>query len=244
MKRATAFSLLTGGALLAAVAAFNEMTPAAQAGLFDDTWRVGEAVQSWLRSAGGMMTAHEPSGHPPLEQPLAPREQTADRAAVTGTADPPSGNPLQALSVKQLSITRERPIFSPSRRPPPPPAPTQVASVAIQKPAKPPEPDHPMVSLVGTVIGPGDRIAVLIETPTNNVFRLRVGEDHQGWVLRLVNAREATMMNKSEQAVVLELPKPAEAAGTGNMTVLPANMPVISHEVSADEQPVRRRNAR
>jgi hypothetical protein len=32
---------------------------------------------------------------------------------------PPSGNPLWAILLKDLSDTRERPIFTPSRRPPP-----------------------------------------------------------------------------------------------------------------------------
>ena len=237
MKRGIAFSLLTGGALFAALAAVNEeMTPVTPA---------GEAVQSWLRNAGGMVAAAEPSSAPPAERPPAQRGPSAERPRgnVSDDADPSSGNPLQALSVRQLAMTRERPIFSPSRRPPPPPAPVPVAPVAIRKPAKPPEPDRPMVSLVGTVIGPSERIAVLLESSTKDVFRLRVGEDHQGWVLRLVNERDATMANKSEQVVVLELPKPGEGAA-GKMTALPMNMPVISHEVFVDEQPVRRRNVR
>jgi hypothetical protein len=33
---------------------------------------------------------------------------------------PPSGNPLWAVPIKDLSQTRDRPIFTPSRRPPPP----------------------------------------------------------------------------------------------------------------------------
>jgi hypothetical protein len=49
---------------------------------------------------------------------------------------PPGGNPLWALPLKQLSITRERPIFSPSRRPPPPATPTYVAPVAVRTPQK------------------------------------------------------------------------------------------------------------
>ncbi|MGB6401158.1 MAG: hypothetical protein WBF73_36605, partial [Bradyrhizobium sp.] len=44
------------------------------------------------------------------------------------------------LPLEQLSITRERPIFSPARRPPPPP-PTYIAPVAVRQPATPPEPE-------------------------------------------------------------------------------------------------------
>ena len=63
-------------------------------------------------------------------------------------------NPLWAIPLKQLSNTRERPIFSPSRRPlasavvgPPP------AAAPVRVPPKPAGPQNPELSLVGTVIG-------------------------------------------------------------------------------------------
>src|SRR5579871_6921448 len=65
---------------------------------------------------------------------------------------PLSANPLWAIPLKQLSVTRDRPIFSPSRRPPPPATPTYVAPVAVRTPPKPKEPEKPSITLVGTIL--------------------------------------------------------------------------------------------
>src|SRR5258708_30648134 len=85
--------------------------------------------------------------------------QSTDNSAASGTADapraaappaapaspPPSGNPLWTIPLNQLSMTKERPILSPSRHPPPPPvvAPAYVAPVASRPPPKAKEPERP-----------------------------------------------------------------------------------------------------
>lgn len=161
----------------------------------------------------------------------------------------PAGNPLWAIPLEQLSITRERPIFSPSRRAPPP-VPAYVAPVAVQRPVKAPE--RPAVSLLGTVIGTDVQIAVFLETETKNVVRLRVNDNHQGWVLRLVKAREVTLVKNGEQ-VALELPPPGEAPAVGTPTVPPpvpdgppgaATRPIVNNANYVDEQPTPVRGAR
>jgi general secretion pathway protein N len=112
-------------------------------------------------------------------------------------------------------MTRDRPIFSPSRRPPPPKQ-TLVAPVAVRQ-VKPAEPERPTVSLLGTIIGSktDDQLGVFIDSATQSVIRLRVGEDHEGWVLRVVKARQATLVKDGEVAVVLDLPPPGEGGVTG-----------------------------
>jgi general secretion pathway protein N len=146
----------------------------------------------------------------------------------------PSGNPLWTLPLKQLSMTRDRPIFSPSRRPPPPKQ-TLVAPVAVRQ-VTPAEPERPTVSLLGTIIGSkaDDQIGVFIDSATQSVIRLRVGEDHEGWVLRIVKARQATLVKDGEVAVVLDLPAPGEGGVTGfgsmpppgGIPVAPGGVPV------------------
>jgi general secretion pathway protein N len=117
---------------------------------------------------------------------------------------------LWRLPLKQLSITRERPIFSPSRRPPPP-APSYVAPVEVRLPTKPREPERPTIALAGTIIGTdGYRGGVFRETSSQDVLRLRVGENYHGWVLLLITPREARLAKNGEQAL-LELPKQAGA---------------------------------
>jgi general secretion pathway protein N len=102
------------------------------------------------------------------------------------------------------------------------------------------------LSLVGTLIGsaPDEQVALLLDTSTQNTVRLCIGEDHHGWVLSLVNPRDVTLVRDGKDAAVLELPQPGEAGAAGKLTVVSVTMPTISHEVSADEQPIRRRPGR
>jgi len=163
---------------------------------------------------------------------------TAARAAAPPAAPavaspPPSGNPLWTIPLKELSMTRERPIFSPSRRPPPPPvvAAPYVAPVVSRAPPKPKEPERPTVSLVGTVASTTEAIGVFMEAATRNVIRLHVGEDHQGWVLRAIKGREATL-EKDSQTAVLELPPPGGDAA------------MLANSLPPEEPPVGRRPPR
>jgi hypothetical protein len=155
----------------------------------------------------------------------------------------PAGNPLWKLPLTELSSTRERPIFWASRRPPT--MPTYIAPVTVRPPVKPPESERPAVSLVGTVIGTDVDIGVFLETATKDVVRLRVGEDHQGWVLRLITAGEVTLVKGSGLAVVLNLPPPGEAS-EGLPRVATGTIPIVSNENYVDEQPrpVRTRQKR
>ena len=135
-----------------------------------------------------------------------PRDTAAERLA-------PGGNPLWALPLKQLTITRERPIFSPSRRPPPPATPTYVAPVAVRTPQKPKEPERPSITLLGTILGTSDSIGIFLNPATRDIVRLRLGEDHEGWALRSIKTREVILV-KDRERVVLELPPPGDQAVT------------------------------
>ena len=147
----------------------------------------------------------------------APTTSAAASPAPAATASAPaSGNPLWTIPLKQLSFTQDRPIFSPSRRPPPPVvAPVYVAPVVQRAPSKPREPERPAISLVGTVASETEALGVFLETATRNVVRLRIGEDHEGWVLRSIKGRAASL-EKNDQAAVLEMAPP----GTGEAALM------------------------
>jgi general secretion pathway protein N len=49
---------------------------------------------------------------------------------------------------------------------------------------------------------------MFLDQTTKVVFRLRVGEDYQGWKLRSVQGRETTL-EKDQQLVPLALPQPS-----------------------------------
>jgi len=126
----------------------------------------------------------------------------------------PTGNPLWGVPLSALTATRERPLFTPSRRAPAPAVAGPVAAAPAPPPAPPPaEPERPQLVLVGAIANGSEGIAVFLDQATNNVIRLRTGQDHSGWVLRSVKGREATLQ-KDQQTTTLTLPVPGEAPAT------------------------------
>jgi general secretion pathway protein N len=127
------------------------------------------------------------------------------------------GNPLWGVEIGSLSATRERPLFSPSRRPP------AVAAVAAPPPPPPKAeaPEQPQLSLVGTVIGSTGSIGVFTDQATKAIVRLRIGEGHDGWILHAIDARAATFKrDRREVTVVLPGRKDMEQQGAVIPTML------------------------
>jgi hypothetical protein len=128
-------------------------------------------------------------------------------AAGSPAAEPPAaGNPLWSIPISKLSATRDRPLFSSSRRPPTPtvaaaPAP---APTAVVKPATP---ETPPFTLVGTIIGENSRIAILFDENSKIATGVREGDSASGWTLRSVDPRSATVEG-SGRTVTLDLPEP------------------------------------
>jgi general secretion pathway protein N len=126
-------------------------------------------------------------------------------APLPSTAEPAlQGNPLWGIPLNALRATRERPLFTPSRRPPMPaaiaPPPEPVKTVAA-----PAEPEQPPLNLMGVVTGTTDGYAVFVNTTTHDVIRLRTGEGHDGWILQSVNGREV-VLEKNHRTAVVALP--------------------------------------
>jgi general secretion pathway protein N len=147
---------------------------------------------------------------PVLGERIEPRPEAGKQAQATQAqpVEPAlSGNPLWAIPLRQLSATRERPLFAPSRRPPAAPA-YQLASAPPPPPPKPAEPDRPQLSLVGTVASEdAEGIGVFLDGADKSVVRLKTGENHKGWVLRTVN-RRSVVLAKGLASVELALPAP------------------------------------
>jgi len=139
-----------------------------------------------------------------------------------------SGNPLWAIPQASLAATRERPIFSPSRRPPPVAAP--LARVEPVKPvARAAEPERPQLALLGTVIGEDGSMAVFSDTVTSEIIRMRMEEDRAGWILRTVKGREATL-EKGGKTAILALPPPGSVTSGdpgGLLPPLPQRLPTL-----------------
>jgi hypothetical protein len=127
-----------------------------------------------------------------------------------------------------LSVTRDRPIFSPSRRPPPPAVVGPPAVVAISPGVqKRKEPDRPQLSLLGTIVSGDDGFGIFMDQTTKVPLRLRIGAAYQGWTLRVIQAGWVTLKN-GQESVVLAFPKPStdEKGGTGRLLAGPAAKPI------------------
>jgi general secretion pathway protein N len=132
-----------------------------------------------------------------------------------------SANPLWAIPLTQLSTTRERPIFSPSRRPPP--AAVAAESTIVKAPAvRKREPEVPQLALVGTIASDEEGFGIFLDQSTKGALRLKVGEEYQGWKLRAIRGREVTM-EKDQRAAVLTLPPLGAAQPGGEVRLLPAS---------------------
>jgi hypothetical protein len=171
------------------------------------------------------------------------------------TAQPRSGNLLWGIPLKLLSATRDRPIFSASRRPPPTPA-APVAVVVIRPVQAPKPPERPQLSLVGTIINGADGFAIFLDQSTRAPLRIRMGAGYQGWMLRQIEARSVTLQ-KGDDVAVLSFPPPATnppiPAGPSLAQIPsvpaappPAQMapPYLSPESNTLRMPVRQRTRR
>ena len=126
----------------------------------------------------------------------------------------PSGNPLWAIPLSALTATRERPLLLPSRRAPV----AAVAGTPVVAPPPPPPPpppdEQPPLTLVGAIASETEGFAVFLDQATNNVVRLRTGQDHSGWVLQSVKGREV-ILQKAGRSATMVLPQPGTAVSAG-----------------------------
>lgn len=203
MKRyVVAILAIWGVSVHPALAAVSDASgDALDAGLLDDT-RLGGRV---------------------LTSPPSP-EQPVTSVRVSPPALPParplSDNPLWGIPLKTLSNTRDRPVFSPSRRPPPEIVAEPVAATPPPAPRKV-EIEPPPLSLVGTIAGGDEGFGIFLDQSTKAALRLRIGDDFQGWKLRTINGREVTM-EKDEQGALLALPPPG-TEGNGENHLVPVS---------------------
>jgi hypothetical protein len=149
------------------------------------------------------------------------REPVTRVSIAAQAAAPPhaiSVNPLWGIPLAQLSGTRDRPIFSPSRRP----APVAMAAepVAARPPPRKKEIEPPQLALVGTIGSSDESFGIFIDQASKSALRLKVGDDHQGWKLMIIQGREV-VMGKDGRSAVLTLPQPGDQ--NGEVRLLPVS---------------------
>jgi hypothetical protein len=118
-----------------------------------------------------------------------------------------SGNPLWTVPVSALSATRDRPLFSASRRPPTVALPVVAPRPQKQEALAPPPPERPLLTLIGTIVSRQASVAMLQGSSAETISRLRVGQENDGWRVQGIGLRSITV-EKGPQSVELKLPRP------------------------------------
>jgi hypothetical protein len=217
-KLAIGFTVLAISVHGGASGAFSAVSSdALDAERVDSTHAGPQALSTWINSAAPVQVV--------VSAP-APAAPVSERAQ--------SANPLWAIPLAQFPVTRDRPIFSSSRRPPPPAvAPTTVAKVAVVP--KPKEPERLQLSLVGTIAGVDEGFGIFLDQSTKAVLRLKVGEEYQGWKLQSVQGRE-TVLQKDQQVVTLVLPPPGLEQPTNDVPPPPPTIPRLRSSESRQDR--------
>jgi hypothetical protein len=155
-------------------------------------------------------------------------------AQPASTQTRPTGNPLSAIPLDTLPATRERPLFSPSRRPPPPKFTALDVPGDNSPPPRPTGRSGPSVTLLGTAVSGSGGIGVFIDETTRNVIRLKRGEAHSGWILHWVGRREVRFTKDGTCATLTMRPVPDEpSAQSGDLAAAAADAKTGAHHVLA-----------
>jgi type II secretory pathway component PulC len=95
-------------------------------------------------------------------------------------------NPLAAQSLERLSATVDRPLFSPSRRPPPRPV------ARAPEPPAPPTPPPDLV-LTGIVMDGQSARAVVRLGAEKKILHAQIGDDIGGWKVSQIEGRKLVL---------------------------------------------------
>lgn len=125
----------------------------------------------------------------------------------------PGANPLWAIPFSVLTAARERPIFSPSRRPQPAAVAPAVDPIRVPAPQQAKAPERPPLALIGAAVGLSGSIAVFLDRTNQKIVRLRPGETYAGWLLSAVLQRKVTV-KKEDRTETLVLGASGSPAGT------------------------------
>jgi len=138
--------------------------------------------------------------------------------------------PLWRVPLESLSDTRDRPLFSPARRP----AVTAAPAAGDAAPGL----DRLRVTLLGVLLGPENSgVAVMRDEETQALKEVQVGDTLNHWTLVELR-RRAAVFQRDADIMVLEMPKaPAQPAKSGGVTAA-ADAPPDGIPPDAEPPPV------
>ena len=127
-------------------------------------------------------------------------ERTAPEAGQDGVAALPADPQFRMPPEESYSAILERPLFSPSRRPPED-APSEVVTSRDLE-----------ITFKGVIISAGERWALLERTDGKGKLRLQEGDEFQGWILEAIEAQRVIFRQDAEEKALPllfeEVPQP------------------------------------
>ena len=116
------------------------------------------------------------------------------------TAAPPAENPFFSFTLESLEATRSAPLFTPSRTAPAVEAPPEAEPTPAEpEPAPEPVATPPQLQLIGVVVAGDEEVAILSDQASGEVLRLRPGEEHQGWTLKILDGQSVEFIQGEER---------------------------------------------
>ena len=115
-------------------------------------------------------------------------------------------------TLKSLEATRSRPLFSPSRRPPPPP---QLPDSAVTGSNIPLPLPPPRVELTGVIFGSDQQTAILKRPDDPKPESVHLGADVEGWKVTLITPR-SIVLTRADKSLEIQLPEHNLGADQGN----------------------------
>ena len=149
-------------------------------------------------------------------------------------------NPMVTLNLEDLSTTRERPLFSRSRRPlivsVSPPAMPEAGSLATA-------PEFQPFELLGAVLGQSVSYILVRNRNTHEVKRLSRTEEADGWTVAEVNPRSAILEHdgRIEKLTLGDVPAPSALSApqsTGSTTALTTSKRPGADQIARTASPV------
>ncbi|MGA3000013.1 hypothetical protein [Bradyrhizobium sp.] len=106
-------------------------------------------------------------------------------AQAQDSSDVTLSNPLAAQSLERLSATIDRPLFSPSRRPP--------AGPVAQAPNQPVPPVAPPDLVLSGIVMDGDSVRAVVQVGAEKILRAQIGDKIDGWTVSQIEGRKLVL---------------------------------------------------
>ncbi len=143
---------------------------------------------------------------------------TAARPDEQGRSAATLANPLAAQPLDPLSATLDRPLFSPSRRPPPAPPSIVQAPAPAALPSSP-----PTVVLLGVVMDGETARAVVRAGADKRLLRAQMGDDIDGWKVAQIDGRKVVLASEDGRFATYRLFTEERGATQTNGGAAPGN---------------------